>query len=307
MSWKRMAPRNLAFLALVGGAIGIAFAPVLAKLAVNIDHSRDQTMLSPVAVAFWRMGFAVPFFLVGMLRHHSFREVKAVAAGNRLILLLPGFFFALDLSIWHWSFEYTSVANSTIEANFAVILVALAGFLWFKERFNWLFPFGAALALFGMIKLVGASLQSAGDAWIGDLLGLIVAFAYSGYQISTKVLVSRFPVNLAMTFTSVACAGFLALTALVSPGRFFPVTLNGWLLVVALALTSQVFGQGLIAFGMRTIPVGLTSVVLILQPLGAAILGWLVLDQSISLLQALSGMLVVAGIYLAKQGTIATA
>ena len=41
-------------------------------------------------------------------------------------LALAGIFFAGDLSVWHWSILFTSVANSTLLANFAPIFVAFA-------------------------------------------------------------------------------------------------------------------------------------------------------------------------------------
>jgi drug/metabolite transporter (DMT)-like permease len=68
-----------------------------------------------------------------------------------------------------------------------------------------------------------------------------------------------------------------------------------------------VLGQGLIAFGMRRLPVGLVSVVLVLQPVFAALLGWMILGQSLSVTQVCAGVLVVAGIYLARRGSIPAA
>ena len=56
---------HLGIPALVAGALGIAFAPILAKLAVNADSG---TLLSPAAVAFWRMALAAPFFLLPLLK-----------------------------------------------------------------------------------------------------------------------------------------------------------------------------------------------------------------------------------------------
>ena len=46
---------RLALLALVVGAVGIAFAPVLAKQAVVLDGKVGGEILSPAVVGFWRM------------------------------------------------------------------------------------------------------------------------------------------------------------------------------------------------------------------------------------------------------------
>ena len=297
--------RQLGFVALLVGTLGIAFAPILAKLAVNLDQSvggADTAMLSPVAVAFWRMAIATPIFLLALGRERG-RHAAPSATRNDWRLLLPGLCFALDLGIWHWSFEFTSVANSTLAVNFAVILVALIGWLWFKERFNWRFPVGALLALTGMVLMVGFSFVGTSQSWIGDLMGLGCAFFYSAYQLTSKAMLRHYRVSVVMTFGTGAAAVFLLLGAALSPGRLLPVTAAGWLCVVGLALVSQVLGQGLIAFGMRCLPVGLVSVVLVLQPVFAALLGWMILGQSLSLTQVFAGGLVMLGIYVARRGS----
>lgn len=297
---------NLAFGALLLGAVGIAFAAVFAKLAVNADGLVDGVRLSPVAVAFWRMAFALPFFwVVVLLGKKRGKGPIAGATPPGLVLLLPGLFFAVDMGVWHWSFEFTSVANATLEANVASVIVPLVSFIWLGERFTWVFVVGALLALGGMARLVGFSLGAQGDAWIGDLMGLGVASAYSAYLIGTKLLLGRHPVTFVMACVTTACAFFLFFGALVTPGRFFPVTAASWGYLLALAAVAQIFGQGMIAIGMSRLPAGFSAVTLVLQPVVAAYLGWLMLDQSMSPGQILAGAVVLAGIVLARFGTVA--
>lgn len=298
MTDKARKSLNSAFCALLLGAVGIAFAPVLAKLAVNVDGLKDGVKLSPVAVAFWRMAIAGPFFWLAIWRSGlpKVRPTKALA--------LPGLFFALDMGVWHWSFEFTTVANATLEANFAAVLVPIVSFLWLGERFTWIFVLGAALALGGMARLVGVSFAGAGDAWIGDLMGVSVATAYSGYLLSSKVLLSRYPVRLVIAYATTSCACFLLIGALVTPGRFFPQTTATWAYLFALAITAQILGQGLIAFGMSRLPAGFSAVTLVLQPVIAAYLGWIMLDQAMAPAQIAAGGLVLCGIVLARFGTV---
>jgi drug/metabolite transporter (DMT)-like permease len=294
---------RLALLALVVGAIGIAFAPVLAKQAVILDGKVDGEILSPAVVAFWRMLIAAPLFVGLACARSKPRALLPIVKSHGIWMLIPGLMFALDLGLWHWAFEYTSVANATMEVNFSVILVSLASWWLFGERFTPLFVAGALLALAGMVELVGASFAQGGDAWIGDLMGLGVAFAYTGYQLTTKHAVKLLPVNLLMAGSSASAALFLGIGSALSPGRFVPVTREAWLTVGALALTSQVLGQGLIAYAMRRLPSSFTSVVLVLQPVGAAILGWIILGQPLSTSQIIGGSIVLLGICLARLGS----
>lgn len=295
-------------LALITGAICIGFAPVFAKHAVNFDVASDGSRLSPVAVACWRMIIAAPFFALGSISAHGRplggrRQAWRRSLADALWLMLPGLCFALDLAAWHTSFEYTSVANATLLANLAAVVVALVSWFAFGERFGLMFVAGTALALVGMTGLLGASFASASEAWIGDLLGLFVALAYAGYQLSTKYILKRHNVRIVMTWSTVFAGIFLAIAALPQPGRFTPVTLVGWIDVIALALLSQVMGQGFIAFGMSQLPASFSSVTLIVQPVCAAFFGWLMLAQPLSWIQGLCGAIVLAGIYLAKRGS----
>ena len=296
-----------ALIALLLGSLGICFAPVLAKLAVQIDGPVGGVILSPVAVAFWRMVIAAPIFLVFTLLGRPDARALAAVRSHWRWLLLPGLMLGLDLGLWHWAFEYTSVANATVEVNLSVLLVAVSGWWGLGERFSPLFIVGALAALGGMVAVVGASFAGEGRAWIGDLMGLGVAFAYAGYQLSMKMALRKLPVQLLMAGATLASALFLGLAAALSPGRFFPATSDAWYCLGALALSSQVLGQGLIAFGMRRLPATFTSVVLVLQPVGAAVLGWLVLDQALSPGQLLGGALVIGGIVLARLGSLGAA
>ena len=297
---------NLAFGALLLGAVGIGFAAVFAKLAVNADGLVDGVKLSPVAVAFWRMAFACPFFWFAVWRNK--RRTKLPLSGSKppnRTLLLPGFLFAIDMGVWHWSFEFTSVANATLEANVAAIIVPLVSFFFLGERFRPLFIVGALLALAGMARLVGFSLAAEGDAWIGDLMGLGVASAYAGYLLSSKVLLGRHPVSFVMACATTTCAVFLLIGAVLTPGRFFPVTAESWWFLIALAATAQIFGQGLIAVGMSRLPAGFSAVTLVLQPVVAAYLGWILLGQTMVPGQMVAGVVVIFGIVLARFGTVA--
>lgn len=308
--------KNHVFLLLLVGVAGIGFAPVLAKLAVDLDGGSGADILSPVSVAFWRMVLAIPFFLT--LNYWPRRSSAEGAAALTVplhrssrrfspLLLLPGFIFAIDLSLWHWSFEFTSVANSTLEANLSVIIVSLAGWIFFKEKFRYFFPLGVLLALIGIGRLVGAGFNAGGQTWIGDLLGIATAFAYGSYQLSIKYLSRRFKVSTLLLWSSAVSSAVLLAIAMVTPGRILPQTAAAWHAIIGLTICSQMIGQALIAYAISRLSLSLTGVTLILQPVLAAVWGWMILGQELTLLQTIDCLIVVVGIGLAKLGSIPTA
>jgi len=72
---------------------------------------------------------------------------------------------------------------------------------------------------------------------------------------------------------------------------------------VGLALVSHAAGQGLIAYALAHLPAAFSSVSLLLQPVMAALFAWLLLSEGLVPLQVLGGLVVLAGIYLARRGS----
>jgi drug/metabolite transporter (DMT)-like permease len=85
--------------------------------------------------------------------------------------------------------------------------------------------------------------------------------------------------------------------------RILPVSLSGWAVLVALALMSHVLGQGLVAFGMREAPVGLASILLLAQPIVAAVAAWIVFGESMGPIEAAGAMTVLVGLVIASRAT----
>ena len=79
--------------------------------------------------------------------------------------------------------------------------------------------------------------------------------------------------------------------------------MQGWLALIGLALVSHVSGQGMIAYALAHLPASFSSVGLLFQPAIAAVLAWIILKEPLGLWQAFGGTIVLAGIFLARQGS----
>lgn len=103
--------QHLAFLALLLGAVAIAFSPIFVRLSE----------LGPFSTAFYRVALALPAFWFWMAFPQSKAELVRTPSTRKdyARLTLAGVFFAGDLAFWHWSINLTSVANSTLLANAA--------------------------------------------------------------------------------------------------------------------------------------------------------------------------------------------
>jgi drug/metabolite transporter (DMT)-like permease len=218
-------------------------------------------------------------------------------------LIIAGLCFAGDLGAWHVAIVYTSVANSTLEANFAPIFVTLGAWLLFGQRVSRLFLVALAVTLGGAALLIGPHFALGGRALLGDALGVLTAVFYAGYMLAIKSASERTTTAGIMAVSTSVAAIALLPYALATADVFLPQSASGWLVLVALALIPHIAGQSLIAYGFAHLPAAFSSVSLLLQPVLAAIYAWALLGEAVVPAQMLGGIVVLAGIYLAKRGS----
>jgi drug/metabolite transporter (DMT)-like permease len=286
--------QRVALIALLAGALSIAFAPIFVRLAD----------VGPVSIAFWRVALSAPILALWMMVEPKGGRSRSPSSPRDFArLMLAGFCFAGDLVIWHISIGYTSVANATLLANFAPLFVAPVAWFLFKERFTARFVLGMILALAGALILMGDSVRLSADHLFGDALGLLTAVFYGGYILSVGHLRSEFSTATIMTWSGVITAVILLPVAMMSGQPLFPASAEGWLVLAGLALFSHAGGQSLIAYALAHLPTSFSSVSLLLQPGAAAILAWLLLNEPLGALQAVGAAVILVGILLARRGS----
>ncbi|HEX7218652.1 MAG TPA: DMT family transporter [Burkholderiales bacterium] len=282
---------NPALFALLAGATCIALSPIFVRVSEA----------GPTATAFWRVAIAVPVLWILYLRS---RKTTRRYSGKWPLLLAAGFAFAGDLAFWHASVKLTSVANSTLLANLASMFVTLAVWIFLRQRPGGLFLAGLGTALVGVSLLVHTSLQFSATGLLGDALGVVTAMFYAGYILAVKGLRDRGETTLhLMAVTTTITTIFLFPAALASGDQMLPATAFGWWMLIGLALVSHAAGQGLIAYALAHLPAAFSSVSLLFQPVMAALFAWVLLSEALVPLQILGGLVVLAGIYLARRGS----
>lgn len=286
--------RAPALLALFCGATFIALSPIWVRLAD----------VGPTASAFWRVALAVPLLWVA---YALAPRTRGARRADWRMLVIAGVAFAGDLAFWHWSIQFTSIANSTLLANLASIFVTLAAWVLWRQRPRALFLVALALALVGVGMLVRTSVEFAPRALLGDALGVVTAMFYAWYLLTVKGLRDRGAATLRlMAVTSTVTAAVLLPAALASGEVLLPGGAAGWLILLGLAWITHAGGQGLIAYALAHLPAAFSSVGLLFQPVMAAAFAWLILGEPLVALQVAGGVVVLAAIYLARRASRGT-
>ncbi len=267
------------------GAVTIAFSSILVKLS----HA------SPSTAAIFRCAYALP--LLALLAWCEDRMYGARPWHDRRAAIASGAFLAPDLILWHHSIEDVGAGLATVLANIQVVLVPLVAWLLLAERPSRQVMASLPVALLGVILISGVADHGAygSNPGAGALFGVGAGITYVGFLLLLRrggVDVRR-PAGPLLDATATAAVVAAVIGVVVGDADFVPVWPGaGWL--VLLALTSQVLGWLLITISLPRLPAAITSLLLMIQPIGSLALAAVIFSESPSSLQ-LAGVVLVIG------------
>jgi drug/metabolite transporter (DMT)-like permease len=254
--------------------------------------------VGPYASAFWRVFLALPFLWAWMRLENGAADVAALF-GDRAVLL-AGMFFTGDLFFWHLAILGTTVANATFLATTSPIWVALGAWLVLAEAVERRILVGLALCILGGVALLGESYGFVPQRLVGDLYGVATAVFFGCYVLAVRAARARYGAAALMFASTAITSVCLFVIAFACEPRMLPQSAGGLGALLALALISQVGGQGLMAVALGTLPATFSALVIFLEAIAAASFGWLLLNEPLGILQALGGVLILFGIWVAR-------
>lgn len=280
--------------------VAVSLAAILIKLS--------EREIGPNATIFNRLWIAtIAFSLWNGLKAVVDRKEENITVKSLpdsyqqgLLFILVGIVGSASVICWAWSLTQTSVANSTVLRSMSPVFTSLGGWLLFNQRFDRRFLAGMVLAIFGAIALEWDDLQIDSDRLIGDLVALLSAFFYAANLLIIESLRSNFTAATILLWRCGIGSLFLLPIVWLTEEQFFPKTIEGWLIIIALAVICQTFGQGLLVHTLNRFSSGFVAVVLLFEPAIAAFFAWLIFAEQLTLVNGLAFAVVLAGIYLAK-------
>ena len=275
------------------GAMFIASSGVLVRLAAT----------TPVTVAVYRCLYALP--LLGLITVLERRRVGPLPARSRTLAWVAGVFFAIDLIFWHHAIAAVGAGLATVLGNLQVLLVAFAAWGLLGERPHRSLFAALPLVLAGVVLISGVIGNEAygEDPTLGVVFGIATSVAYSGFILVLRQGSGDLRRVAGPLFHATAASALVAAAYGIAFGGMewnpgWPS--HGWLL--ALALTAQVAGWLLISRSLPRLPAAVTSVVLLLQPVGAVALAAVTLGERPGWGQLAGAALILTGVVLATAG-----
>ena len=254
-------PPASAFVAVLVANVALAFGPWFVRSADT----------GPVAAAFWRIALAAPMLVLAALASGA-RPVRPTPA-MWLLLAASGIAFAADLASWHVGILRTTLANATLFGNSATLLFPLYGFVATRSLPTRMQGGALLLAASGAALLMGRSYALDPRHLTGDLLCVLAGALYTIYLVlvaRARTVMAPIPILAVSTIASLLP---LLAFALLLGERVMP---QHWAPLVALALVSQVIGQGAMVYALGKLPPLVIGIALLIQPIVAGTLGWIV-------------------------------
>lgn len=279
---------RFAILALLISNLMLALGPWLVRLA------RSEAGVGPVAAGFWRLTLALPILWIAARR----LERAPIRLGKaELVVAIGGLAFAADLATWHIGILHTRLANATLFGNITAILFPLYGFLAAR---SWPRPQQAAallIACLGVALLLGRSFTLSVDHVWGDLACIFAGICYTLYLIAIDRSRGALP-PITTLLLSASCGVPLLLIAAFAMGE--QVWPRDWWPLIALTLGSQIIGQGLILYAVSRVPPLVVGLMLLVQPIVSASIGWLAYGERVGLADGIGAAAIVVAVLLVR-------
>lgn len=282
---------NVHMIQLIIGACCIGFAPIFVRLST----------MEPTVSAFYRCFIAA----LVLISFNLITNLKDIPNQLRKIFnptyLIPGAIFSFDLFVWHKAIIYCGAGMSTLLANTQVFYLALIGRFFFKEPLKWPYLIFVIFSFFGIFLLVqfnGGQSQFE-NYELGVYLGLATGLIYSSYLLAMRWTERSIPgANIFQKIAGISLSSSLFLFLLsLAEGQDLKIEGMNYLWALGLAVVPQIMGWVLITRSIAMIEVTVSGLIILLQPIVAFVLAYLLLGEDLNSTQCIGIAFAISGIF----------
>ncbi|MBF7093553.1 DMT family transporter [Flavobacterium sp. ALJ2] len=270
-------------LALICGILCISIFPILVKLR-----------LTPGLIsAFYRMTFAISLLLPYVLITKSFKLPKTKFL---ILAALCGVLFASDVAVWNIAIQDSSATQASLLTNLSPLWVGIGSYFFLKTKPATNFWIGTAVALFGMITLVGFSFFINLSFDNAFLLAVLSGILYSIYLLVSKKVLSEVDVLSFMTISLLASSIYLGIICYFLDEPFTGFSNTGWFVLLIQAVICQLCAWLCLSYATQNMRATRVSLSLLSQAVLTSILAWLFIEEKITLQMIFGGIILLCGI-----------
>jgi len=248
-------------------------------------------------IAFYRLFFSVLLMLPIFISKYR-GELQLINKRDWGLSAVAGFFLAFHFILWFESLNYTSVASSTVLVTLQPIFAFVGTYFFFKERLSLKAILAGFIAVIGSVIISWGDFKISGSALFGDILALAACALITFYLLFGQTVRKRVSL-ITYTFIVYTISTFvLFLYIMVTGEQLFPYPKNDWMFFLLLAIIPTLLGHTLLNWAVKWVSTSVISVAILFEPVGATVLAYNVIGETISLSQVIGGLVVLLGISL---------
>jgi len=268
-------------------------AALLAVTAWGIGPIFNKALsVSTSSIVFYRMLFGLPIMIVMAYMNGGSlnKEVIRKAA-------VPGFIFGMSFISGFAAVKMTSIANATMVGTLQPVLVLFVAPKLFGEKITLRKLLYSISAMIGVLVVVMAAASTSGAHLNGDLLAVLNVFIWTTYFVMSKKRRDEGIHSWSFLAAVFLCASVVVLPyGAITSHDLGAMHVSDWWYVMGMAVGPGVVGHGMMTWAQGHIDVSLASMLGLISPVISSVLAWFVFHQSLTPLQLLGGVIVLASL-----------
>ena len=255
---------------------------------------------SPMTVVWLRMAIAslalAPFWALIPKPEYHRGDIGWLAL---VCLLQPGVYYLCE----NYAIGLTTSSQAGIISAIVPLLVATGAWLFLREHIAARTLGGIVLSIAGVVALsLGAKAAAhAPNPVLGNVLEVVAMVAAAGSMIALKHLIKRYDPWMLTGIQSLAGVVLFLPGALASnPRTWLAVSADAWWSIAYLGAFVSLAAFGLYAMALVKLPASRAAIAINAVPLVALVTGWLVLGESLGVVQALGCVAIAGGVALGQ-------
>ena len=256
--------------------------------------------VDPLFLTFARMalGATLGIVILGALHRFDRRIFREP------IVWVLGAINAIGFDLQNEGIVLTTASKTALLVNVNVVFIAILMVLFFRETVTHARMSGILIGVVGVVVLATKldPRNLAGGQFAGDVLVFFAGLVWAFYVAGVKWRVDRGGDYVALTAAILVTSAAFASIPVVLLGSPLPTSSTGWVGVVYLGLVPTFVPLMLYVASMRTISPTVSSLLILLEVVVAAILSLLLLHDSLDVFTFAGGALILLGAYVVTRG-----
>lgn len=274
----------------------VKYAVILAVISGSTSGIMGRLITADsMAIGFFRLTFALPFFLIPVLLRRR-DALKMLPARSLAWSAISGIFLFWHFLSWFTAVKNTTIASAIILADMHPLMVMAIMVIVFKKKTPIRAAIGVIVALLGAALVLGFDLNFIGNNVYGDIMAVCAAIAMGIYFCIGGILRKSIPGDLYITIVFSACWICFAIGMMVTGTPVFGYPISDYLWLLVMTVFCQMGCHAVLNWSMRFVPALYVSAWETAEIVSASLLALWIFGEVPGPTAIIGGAIVIAGL-----------